>query len=102
MLTNALQHVHEVVVRIDIVQLAGGQQALHNADHEEPSLGDCSPCRTVDGTGSAIEFTGSEAHTLCIKAQMTVCNMVTEAGLCRHDRRRRQPAAATRLKYVYR
>jgi len=31
-LSTAPQHVHEVVVRIDVVQPAGGQQALHNAD----------------------------------------------------------------------
>lgn len=31
-LADTLQHVHEVIVRVDVVQPAGGQQALHNAD----------------------------------------------------------------------
>lgn len=32
MLADTLQHVHKIVVRIDVVQPAGCQQALHNAD----------------------------------------------------------------------
>lgn len=32
MLTDTLQHVHKVVIRVDVVQAAGRQQALHDAD----------------------------------------------------------------------
>lgn len=32
MLANALQHIYEIIVGIDIVQPTGRQQALHNAD----------------------------------------------------------------------
>lgn len=39
MLNDTLQNVHEVVVRIDIVQPAGHQQALHNADMFGVQLG---------------------------------------------------------------
>ena len=32
MLADTLEYVHEVIVRVDVVQPACGQQALHNAD----------------------------------------------------------------------
>ncbi len=36
MLANALQHIHQVIVRIEVVQLARHQQALHDADLFRP------------------------------------------------------------------
>ena len=38
-LADTLQHVHEVIVRVNVVQPAGGKQALHNADVLGPQLG---------------------------------------------------------------
>ena len=32
MLTNTLQYIDEIIVRIDVVQPAGHEQALHNAN----------------------------------------------------------------------
>ena len=32
MLTNALQHIDEIIVRIDVMQPTGDQQALHDAN----------------------------------------------------------------------
>jgi hypothetical protein len=32
MLADSLEHVHKVVIRIDVVQPTGSEQALHNAD----------------------------------------------------------------------
>lgn len=39
MLANALQHIYEVIVGIDIVQATGRPQALHNADVLRAQLG---------------------------------------------------------------
>lgn len=32
MLADTLQHIHELIVRVDVVQPTGRQQTLHNAD----------------------------------------------------------------------
>ncbi len=39
MLADSLQHIYEVVVRVDVVQPAGCQQTLHNADMFGAQLG---------------------------------------------------------------
>lgn len=39
MLVDALQHINEVIIRIDVAQSAGRQEALHNADVVAPQLG---------------------------------------------------------------